>query len=150
MKRLIVIILIVSYPLLGCPKNPVIGEYSERVVKVKIPGASEDIKSLMLEAAQAIDACLADPGSCDGLPDPWKNGKMQTLPEQIETVRNDPNSGVVQLAMARFERAMLDELGGSVLTKSNVFTTFAYHAGYGTKNIEKRMNKYLELLEKTD
>ncbi len=149
MKKVILIILIASFPLAGCPKKPTIGNVTKKVQSLTITGADIDFKNLMIEAALEIDGCTLAPENCKNLPDPWKEGKMQTLPQQIETVRNDINSGKVQIIMARFENAMLNGKGGEVLTKSNLFTTFSYHSGYGLDTIKKRMDGYIGRLEET-
>ena len=97
-----------------------------------------------------IDGCIENPEACQDLPDPWKEGKMLTLQKQIESIKNDPRSADVQLKMAMLEQTMLDGKGGEVLTKSNTFSTFAYYAGYGLKNIKKRMNMYIDTLSKKE
>lgn len=150
MKRLFLLALVISLPLMGCPKDPVIGEVTKQVQKLEIPGADVDFKNLMIEVAMEIDACTLNPENCENLIDPWKSGKLLTLQKQIEFLKNDENSAAVQLKMAEFERAMLDGKGGDLLTYSNTFTTFGYHAGYGLENIKKRMDKYIALLSNVD
>lgn len=133
-------------PLMGCPKRPTIGEVTKKVESLIIPGATVDFKNLMIEVAMEIDGCTMKPESCENLPDPWKEGKMLTLQKQIESILNDSRSGEVQKKMAIFEKNMLNNEGGEILTKSNTFTVFAYHAGYGLENIKKRIDKYITLL----
>ena len=134
---------------MGCPKKPVIGEVTKKVQKLEISGADVDFKNLMIGVAMEIDTCTLHPENCENLTDPWKSGMLLTLQRQIEFLKNDENSVVVQLKMAEFERAMLDGKGGDLLTYANTFSTFAYHPGYGLENIKKRMEKYIALLSNT-
>lgn len=150
MKKVLLIVFITSLPLMGCPKEPTIGEFTKKIQKLEIPGADNDFKNIMLEVAMEIDGCTENPENCQNLPDPWKEGKMLTLQKQIESIKNDSRSADVQIKMAMLEQAMLDGKGGQILTTSNTFTTFAYYAGYGLKNIKKRMDKYIEVLSKKD
>ncbi len=149
MKKIFLLTLVISLPLMGCPKKLVIGEMTKKVQQLEIPGADVDFKNMMIGVAMEIDGCTLQPEDCENLIDPWKSGMLLTLQKQIEFIKNDENSAEVQLKMAQWERAMLDGEGGDLLTYNNTFTTFSYHPGYGLENIKKRMEKYIALLSKS-
>ncbi len=150
MKKSILIILAVALPLLGCPKDPINGEYTQKVRGVKIPEADANFYNLMMGVAMEIDRCAQEPVHCEGLEDSMKPGNTSTVQMQIKWVRHNEKSGKIQLAMAQLEDAMIAKKGGEILTYENVFSTFAYYPGYSVENIKKRLSKYIDLLKSTE
>ena len=98
---------------------------------------------LALDAGMSWECCIEEKCDCTDLKDPWENARTTPPATQVRTMSKMKNATQAQKDMARFEQAILDGKGKTMLDASSVEKAFAKAPGYSLEAMKSRMDIYI-------